>query len=191
MLTLSDHLAEGFTGGPSYATTIIPTSGGKERRNRSWPLPKRIYRFGFNNQPIDDCWDIEDFFHDVNGRATVWLMPDFTVALKTHNIGTGDGADTTFQARIGYGSSSIRYVTATGIKPATLAVYANGTPVTVSSEVNGLITLAVAPAMSASVTAAFTPLIPVRFDTDECIIEAYGPDGMYGRISNLTATEVR
>ena len=41
MLVLDDRLAIGFTGGPQYSTSVVPLSGGRERRNSTWPLPRR------------------------------------------------------------------------------------------------------------------------------------------------------
>jgi uncharacterized protein (TIGR02217 family) len=190
---LDDRLALGFTGGPTYRTSVLAMAGGKERRNATWPLPRRLYEFSYNVRPIEDCWAIEDFFHDVDGRGQVWLLPDFTLARnKTHILGTGDGVETEFQARIGYGSSSIRYVDATYIVPGTLTVYVNGVAATVASEADGLITMSSPPANASVVTASFRPLIPVRFEQDDIKIQVSFPEDVgQGQVLRLSAVEVR
>jgi uncharacterized protein (TIGR02217 family) len=192
MLILDDNLALGFTAGPTYSTSIIPLSGGRERRNKTWALPRRAYQFSYNNRLIEDCWELEDFFHDVDGQAQTWLMPDFTLPIgRVVSLGTGTGALTQFQARIGYGNSVLRYVDVTAIRAGTLAVFVNAVPVTVATEVNGLITLSAAPTIGTAVTATFRSYVKVRFEQDDLQIKVDGPEGRFGVGTPLSAVEVR
>ena len=91
----------------------------------------------------------------------LWLDPvDFQETAV--RIGTGDGSTKQFQLLRNLADKFVFPVT--DIVTGSLTVYVNGVAVTVSSVVDGLATLAAAPALNAVVTATFQYYWRVAFD---------------------------
>jgi uncharacterized protein (TIGR02217 family) len=125
------------------------------------------------------------FFEERRGRFHSFLLRDGldcssagggeTPTPSDQAIGTGDGSRTTFPLTKRYGASFdpwLRPIT----KPVagTVRIAVAGTELTSGFSVDsltGLVTLDVAPAADAAITAGFLFDVPVRFDTDRLDIE--------------------
>lgn len=189
---LDEKLALGFTEVNTWNTTVVTLSGGNEVRNARWQAPLRRYEFGYNPRVLADVQAIVAFFHDARGMARTWLLKSWTdYKLENGQIGTGNGTTTAFQLVKSYGtlqpySRALKY-----IKPGSLSVTVNGAAATVSTEVDGLVTLSSAPGSGAIVRATCQFYVPVRFAADEIKVTGNLPNADLATIEGLTAIEVR
>lgn len=176
---LPEKYSKGATGGPMFMTKIVGNTSGFENRNGYWTEPLHRYQIGHNIKTPAAMAELTAFFLNRSGRLHSFRFKDWTDYQGTNEpIGTGDGADTTFQLIKRYSDGSYnhdRRIT----KPVTGTVVVNvsGSPVTVNSVSDtGVVTLAAAPAAAAPVTATFEFDVPVRFDVDiaDVVYEAPG-----------------
>jgi uncharacterized protein (TIGR02217 family) len=150
------------------------------------------YQFNYPTFPADDARELVAFFHGRRGKQRAFLMKawdDFEA--ENEVIGTGDGADTTFQLIKTYDTVNPWTRTIRHVMPGSLSVTVNNVPATVSSEVNGLVTLSSPPANGHIVRATFRFYVAVRFENDDFDIQMPGPQDIHARVSNLVAREVR
>jgi uncharacterized protein (TIGR02217 family) len=173
-------ISRGSSGGPERRTEIVVTGSGAEERNSRWADSRRRYDAGFGIKSLDDIHQVIAFFEERRGRLFGFRFKDHMdwksgapraqVSRLDQAIGTGDGARTSFQLIKRYGTGLRDYVrTITKPVAGTVRVAVAGTAVTGFSvnQLNGVVTLAQAPASGAAVTAGFEFDVPVRFDTDE------------------------
>jgi len=167
---------------PSYLTDITVGRNGQEVRNAVWQDP--LYRFNaaFAVKTYADIETLVEFFHAVRGREQSFLVKDWSdFAITRQTIGTGDGADTTFQLIKTYTTSFGSYQR-TITKPVAaedstgVLVWVNNVAVAAAnrshSTSTGIITLTSAPANGHLVEASCAEFyVPVRFDVDTIDIQ--------------------
>lgn len=177
-------LALAATGGPERRTDVVPLAGGGEARNAVWAGSRRHWDVGSAALKLDALQELVAFFEARNGRLHGFRFRDALddrscAAGESHSatdqaIGTGDGVETVFQLVKAYGG----YQRAI-LKPVagSVLVAVNGVAVShAADETNGVVTLDVAPAGGAVVTAGFRFDCPVRFDADrlDITLEGFG-----------------
>jgi len=172
--------ALGASGGPQRRVDIVALGSGREVRNTPWAHGRRCYDVGGAVRTLDDMHSLIEFFEARRGKLVGFrfrdpfdyksCVPSATPAPADQEIGVGDGARTTFQLVKIYGSGDSAYVRPIK-KPVNGAarVSVGGVEIAAdafSIDALGVVTLSVAPASGAHVTAGFIFDTPVRFDID-------------------------
>lgn len=173
-------ISRGSSGGPERRTEIVVTGSGAEERNSRWAESRRRYDAGFGLRSLDDIHQVTGFFEERRGRLIGFrwkdhmdwksCAPGAAVSALDQVIGTGDGTRKSFQLVKRYGSGLRDYLrTITKPVAGSVRVAVAGTEATGFSvdHLTGMVTLDVAPPLSAVVTAGFEFDVPVRFDTDQ------------------------
>jgi uncharacterized protein (TIGR02217 family) len=195
---LPARLAFGSTGGVERRTEIATLASGFERRSTPWALGRRRYLIGANLRSLDDMAELIAFFEGRRGRLYGFRFKDFadfkscapsgTVSAGDQHLGVGDGVRTGFQLIKIYGDVERPIVKPVqgSVRVAVGGTEASGFAV---DETTGAVSLAVAPAAGAVVTAGFLFDTPVRFDTDriETTLESFDA----GRMAAVPLIEVR
>lgn len=199
---LPARLAFGSTGGVERRTEIVTLASGYERRSTPWAAGRRRYLIGANLRSLDDMATLTDFFEARRGRLYGFRFRDFadfrscapggTPGALDQVLGEGDGSRTVFALVKRYGEADDGWVR-TIAKPVegTVRVAVAGIEVE-DFEVDtttGVVTLAVAPAEGAAVTAGFEFDTPVRFDADRIEVTLESFDA--GRMAAVPLIEVR
>jgi uncharacterized protein (TIGR02217 family) len=170
-------ISRGSSGGPERQTEIVALASGREERNNRHALSKRRYNAGFGIATLDDIHAIVAFFEERRGRLHGFRWKDHADYAADHQqIGIGDGVTAAFQLIKTYGTGLRDYARAI-TKPVvdTVRVAVAGIEKTVGDDftvdhATGIVTLLIAPAPDAAVTAGFEFDVPVRFDTDSLVI---------------------
>lgn len=176
-----EDIAYGSGGGPEYATDIVITQGGYERRNINWTAARARYNVAYGVKTQEQLASLIAFFRARKGRAYGFRFKDWTdYSGASEVIGTGDGSTVAFQLTKTYTSgegSEVRHIT----KPVSGSVKVYLDDVQQSSgwsvdTTTGVITFDVAPGADVVVTAGFEFDVPVRFDTDRlsALLQDYG-----------------
>lgn len=173
-------ISRGSSGGPERRTEIVVTGSGAEERNSRWADSRRRYDAGLGLRSLDDIHAVTSFFEERRGRLIGFrwkdhmdwksCAPGAAVSALDQVIGQGDGARKNFQLVKRYGSGLRDYLrTITKPVAGSVRVAVAGTQVTGFGvdHLKGVVTLNVAPPLSAVVTAGFEFDVPVRFDTDQ------------------------
>jgi uncharacterized protein (TIGR02217 family) len=158
-----------------YQTDITVGRNGQEVRNALWQDPLYSYSLSHSIKTYDHIETLETLFHAVKGREQSFLVldqGDFEAPRQT--IGTGDGADTTFQLVKAYTHGVIGTYTRNITKPKALEgaggvrIWVNNVELATSafsfSSSTGIVTLSAAPTLGHAVDEFY---VPVRFDIDE------------------------
>lgn len=195
-------IARGSSGGPERRTDIVTTGSGGEERNSRWANSRRRYNAGFGIKSLDDIHAVVAFFEERRGRlyGFRWkdhadfksCAPSSEVSPLDQQIGTGDGESRNFQLVKRYGSGRRAYLRSISTPVAgTVRVAVNGQESAdfTCDAATGGVTLAVAPAAGAKVTAGFMFDVPVRFDTDELRISLTQFEA--GDIPDIPVVEIR
>jgi uncharacterized protein (TIGR02217 family) len=178
--TLPDNIAFGAPGGPEFATTVVATGAGHEKRNINWAQARGRWDVASGLKKQAQIDELIAFFRARRGKAYGFRFKDWTDHTATGQLlGMGDGTLTQFQLVKRYPSGSVievRRVT----KPVagTVHVYLDGVEQLSGRSVDtttGFVTFGTAPALGVEVTADFEFDVPVRFDTDHMAvtIESY------------------
>ncbi|MBT9384258.1 DUF2460 domain-containing protein [Pseudooceanicola sp. CBS1P-1] len=198
-------LSFGSTGGPERRTDVVTLASGHEERNARWQHSRRRYDAGVAMRSIDDLAALIAFFEARSGqlygfRWKDWsdyksCLPTATVGASDQLIGTGDGSSTIFALSKLYASGNASYTRPIS-KPVmgTLRVAVSGAEKAEDTDftvdyASGVITFAVAPALSATVTAGFEFDVPVRFDTDHIHVSVASFQA--GDVPSVPVVEVR
>ena len=170
-----DDIAYGASGGPEFATTIVTMASGFEQRNINWQAARGRWDVASGLKKQAQLDTLLAFFRGRKGRAHGFRFKDWSDFRATGQlIGTGDGANKTFQLVKNYTSgagSESRIIK----KPVsgTTKIYLNGVQLmsgwSVSSS-TGIVTINTAPGNGVPVTADFEFDVPVRFDTDRMAV---------------------
>jgi uncharacterized protein (TIGR02217 family) len=155
-------------------------ASGDEERNASWANSRRRYDVAYGIRRADDLAAIVAFFEARNGRlhgfrTKDWAdykscLPSQAIAPNDQQIGTGNGAVTTFSLVKRYTSGAQSW-TRTIAKPVAGTVrVALGTVEQMSGwsmdATTGVVTFTAAPGNGVIVRAGYEFDVPVRFDTD-------------------------
>lgn len=175
------RLALGASGGPGRRTDIVALSNGGEHRNARWADARRRYDVGTGLRGVEDLYALVEFFEARRGQLYGFRFRDpvdhkscgygQAVSAADQAIGEGDGTRTVFELVKTYGDAggeTVRRIdkpVAGSVLVAVDGVAVVGGDVSVDAA-SGLVTLAVAPAPGAVVSAGYEFDIPVRFDTD-------------------------
>lgn len=176
------------SGGPSRLTEIVTLASGREHRNTRWADSRRRYDAGLGIRTLDALHAVLGFFEERRGRLYGFRYrdrvdfrsgpPSAAPGPTDQPLGTGDGSTTVFALAKTYGSGPAPYRRAIA-KPVSgsVRIAVNGSEVPpadfVCDATTGLVTFATSsvPAPGAVVTAGYEFDVPVRFDTDELVID--------------------
>lgn len=171
-------ISYGSRGGPGFSTNIIETDSGAEQRVQRWSQPKHMYDVAWGVKTLDDLATVRNFYIARSGCAYAFRYKDWmdfsssangmgAVVNTDQQIGTGTGAQTTFQLVKKY-TNGPSTVTRTITKPVadTTVIALNGVNQASGWAVNtstGVVTFTAAPGAGVVVTAGFQFDVPVRF----------------------------
>ena len=197
-------IARGASGGPERRTDVVSTASGREERNSRWAYSRRRYNIGSGVKSIVQLQQVIDFFEARRGKLYAFRFKDFvdfrsSVANAAPQrsdqvIGTGNGVTAGFQLVKSYGPVGRTYVREIFAPVAgSVLVAVNGIAsgaFTVNST-TGMLTFNAGsiPALGAIITAGYDFDVPVRFDTDEIIVNLANFDA--GEIPHIPLVEVR
>jgi uncharacterized protein (TIGR02217 family) len=175
-----DNIVYGATGGPQFATTVVATGGGHEKRNVNWSVARGRWDVASGLKKQAQIDELIAFFRARRGKAYGFRFKDWTDYQATGQLlGTGDDVLTQFQLVKHYPSGSVIEVrTITKPLAGTVKAYLNSVEQLSGWSIDtttGLVTFTTAPALGVEVTADFEFDVPVRFDTDHMAvtIESY------------------
>jgi uncharacterized protein (TIGR02217 family) len=176
-------------GGPGRQTEIVVTASGREIRNARAAHSRRRYEAGYGVTSLDRLHAVIAFFEERRGRLhgfrfrdrTDWRSgpPGATPTPADQPLGTGDGTRVAFQLARTYGGAFDPYERAIA-KPVAgsvrVAVAGAEKLAGLDFDVDHATGLVVfrpgaVPPPGAAVTAGFAFDVPVRFDTDELMID--------------------
>ena len=197
-------LAFGSTGGPERRTDIVQLASGFEERNSTWANSRRRYDATRAIERVGDVYRILNLWEAAGGRLRGFRFrdpfdfrskgPEDPVTPFDCSIGTGDGADTTFQLVKRYSAGGQTWVR-TIAKPVrgSVRVAVNGAELAASAftvdYATGVVTCSSAPANGHAVTAGFEFDTPVRFDTDKLDLTLAGFKA--GQVPQIPLVEIR
>jgi uncharacterized protein (TIGR02217 family) len=181
------RLAFGSSGGPARRTEIVTLGSGHEQRNARWSQSRRRFDAGHAMRNLDDLYETLAFFEERKGRLFGFRFrdpldwkscaPGQSPAATDQELGTGDGVQATFELVKVYGPDDIaprriaKPVDGTVLVAIDGVAVAEGADFTVDTAAGTITFLAGAiPAAGALVTAGFEFDLPVRFDTDEIMV---------------------
>jgi len=192
---LRTDIERGAKGGPSFETTIVALSSGKEQRNASWQVERNRWDIAYGIQDKNGYREVIDFFRARRGRHRGFRFRDWTDYQATDElIGTGDGVNRVFQLVKNYEitlyqrritrpvSPTVTIKIDDVLKPSGYSVNYSTGVVTFTDHADHI------PAVDEEVTASFEFDIPVRFDKDyiEAALEWVGA----GRLPNIAIMEL-
>lgn len=173
-------ISYGSSGGPEYATDVVVSSSGFERRNVNWEQARARYNVAHGVKTKAQLETLIAFFRARKGRAYGFRFKDWTDYQATESLGLGDGVRTQFQLIKTYVNGATTE-TRTIQKPVvgTVQVFKNASLQSSGVSVDhatGVVTFAVAPTAGQIISASFEFDVPVRFDTDRlsASLDAYG-----------------
>jgi uncharacterized protein (TIGR02217 family) len=169
--------------------TIIQKSGSGRRKSFSrWAYPEWVIDCSYTCLDTETIKKAYGFFAMVRGQFQPFLWKDPEDYQETKvRIGTGNGANKTFQLLRAYGGLYTEPVR--DIVSGTLKVLVNDLPVTAALGADGQVALAAPPANGAAVTASFEYYWRVAFDGDELTWTNFWY-GFY-RLNKVTMVTVR
>ncbi|RFB05936.1 DUF2460 domain-containing protein [Parvularcula marina] len=181
-------IALGSRGGPIRRTEIVTLASGQERRLARWAQSRRRYDAGYGVRCRADIDALIAFFEVREGRRYAFRFRDpfdhvsgvsgSAPAPGDQPLGTGDGTETVFQLTKTYSSGAIDAARVITLPVAgTVRVAADNSELTEGEDftlnaLTGEVTFTAAPGAGVVLTAGFVFDTPVRFDTDQLIIEA-------------------
>jgi uncharacterized protein (TIGR02217 family) len=174
-IRVPDKIAYVATGGPEFATTVVATGAGHEKRNVNWAQARGRWDVASGLKKQAQIDELIAFFRSRRGKAYGFRFKDWTDDKATGQLlGTGDDAETQFQLVKHYPSGSVIEVrTITKPVAGRVKVYLDGVEQLSGWSVGtttGLVTFSVPPALGVEVTADFEFDVPVRFDTDHMAV---------------------
>jgi uncharacterized protein (TIGR02217 family) len=175
-----DNIAYGAVGGPEFATTVVATGAGHEKRNVNWPQARGRWDVASGLKKQAQIDELIAFFRARRGKAYGFRFKDWTDYKASGQLpGTGDDAQTQFQLLKHYPSGSVIEVrTITKPVAGTVKVYPDGIEQLggwLVDTTTGVVIFGIPPALGVEITADFEFDVPVRFDTDHMAltIESY------------------
>lgn len=131
---LNDCVAPGFSGGPSWSTTVVGNDGGNEARYQNWAMPHYQYAADYSILDADSQNAIRDAFLAARGQRDSFRFKDHgDFQAEDQSLGTGDGTSTPRQLQKFYTFGPTTFARNIYLPIAsTVVVTANGTPITVT-----------------------------------------------------------
>ena len=176
-----DDIAYGSSGGPEYATDIVVTDAGYEKRNVAWSAARARYNVAHGVKTKVQLDELIAFFRARKGRAYGFRFKDWSdFRLADEVIGIGDGVKTDFSLVKRYDSGGVSEVRAiTRPVVANLRIFKNsleqhsGVTLIVGE---GILRFSSPPSVGVQISVTGEFDVPVRFDTDRlsATIEGYG-----------------
>lgn len=197
-------IARGSSGGPERRTEIVSTASGREERNSRWAHSRRRYDVGVGIKSLSDLQAVISFFEARRGRLHAFRFKDHgdfkscaaaaLPAATDQAIGIGTGSLAAFQLVKTYGAPDRPYARVVNAPVAgTVLVAVNGTATTqfTLNAATGIVTFNAGhiPAAAATVTAGFEFDVPVRFETDQIVVNLTHFAG--GEVPDIPLIEVR
>lgn len=176
------------SGGPSRLTEIVTLASGREHRNSRWADSRRRYDAGFGIRTLDALHAVLGFFEERRGRLYGFRYrdrvdhrsgPPSAVPMPTDQpLGLGTGTNAIFTLAKTYGSGPAPYRRIIR-KPVagSVRIAVNGIELPAQKfscdATTGLVTFVpdAVPAAGATVTAGYAFDVPVRFDTDDLVVD--------------------
>lgn len=196
------NIAFGSSGGPERRTEVVTLGSGGERRNARWAESRRRYDAGYGVRSLADLHEVIAFFEERRGRLFGFRWrdraddasapPGTEPAATDQALGTGDDETTVFALKKTYGGLHAPYERRIAKPVAGSVLVAIDGIATEAFEVDpatGLVTLEEAPAEGELVTAGFRFDVPVRFDTDQLVINLAAFEA--GEIPSIPIVEIR
>lgn len=193
-------------GGPVRRTEVVVTGSGREERNARWAHGRRRYDAGYGIKTLADLAAVIAFFEERRGRLTGFRWrdrlddrscpPGRVPAAGDQLLGMGDGKTRTFALAKTYGGSFDPYRRPIA-KPVagSVLVAVDGTAVVLGRDADldpttGLVSFrpGAIPAPGQVVTAGFRFDVPVRFDTDELMVDLAAFEA--GEIPHIPLVEI-
>lgn len=180
-LRLPEKWSMGSSGGPAWLTDKVATADGDVYREARWEDPLHRYEIAHNVKTPADIAELRAFHFARRGSHRGFLLKDWldyssatdgqsAATMLDQPLGTGDGADTTFQLVKRYPDSINPYDRPiTWPVTGTLVVAADGVLIGSGVSVNrgtGVVTITPAPALGVVLTAGFQFDVPVAFEDD-------------------------
>lgn len=179
-------IALGAVGGPSRRTEVVTLGSGREQRNARWSSSRRKYNAGYGVKTLDDLSEVLSFFEERRGKLFGFryrdpmdyksATPKNDITNADQVIGVGDGSKTSFQLIKIYGAGGNAWQRKIN-KPISSSVLLSVDDVAVSQgsgydcdDLTGLIEFDNAPNSGAVIKAGYEFDVPVRFDTDEVLV---------------------
>jgi len=195
---LPEQVEQGAQFGPGFNTTVHELSSGFEQRNQNWSNSRARGDIGYGIMDKDDFSEVLTFFYCRRAKAFGFRFKDWTdFEMERDTIGTGDGADATWQIKKTYSDSANSYErNLYKIVSGTLSVWVNNVLQTLTTHytVNmdtGLITFTggYIPANGHLIEVECEFDVPVRFDQDDMMVAA--KTFRAGSIPNIKIIELR
>ena len=173
-----DNVAYGSSGGPGFLTHVFEAAAGTEQRTQAWSKARGRWDVSYGIRDKTDMDTVRAFFHEVRGRALGFRFKDWSdYELTNENIGTGTGADATWDIIKTYGATNPYVRRIYKIVTGTISVTVNGSPVTIGGGIGqvavnyntGVLTFgaSVIPPNTHIIRVTCEFDVPVRFDTDQ------------------------
>ena len=103
-----DNIAYGATGGPEFATTVVATGSGHEKRNVNWAVARGRWDVASGLKKQAQIDELIAFFRARRGKACGFRFKDWTdYTASGQLLGTGDDVLTQFQLVKHYPSGSV------------------------------------------------------------------------------------
>ncbi|MEZ5872414.1 MAG: DUF2460 domain-containing protein [Nitratireductor sp.] len=179
-------LALGGSAGPVTRTEIVQLASGREQRNGRWARARRRFDAGSAIRTFAQLQEIASFFEARHGRLYGFRFRDpldhkscpasRAITPLDQLIGTGDAATASFQlvktGEIGAPQRVISKPVGGTVRVAVDGIEQDADTAFTLDTASGEITFATAhvPAQGAQITAGFEFDVPVRFDSDELVI---------------------
>jgi uncharacterized protein (TIGR02217 family) len=176
-----DDIAYGSSGGPEYATDIVMTDAGFEKRNIAWSQARARYNVAHGIKTAVQLDILIAFFRARKGRAYGFRFKDWLdYRLNNQLLGEGDGATTDFALVKHYASGDVtetRPITRPVL--ASLQIFKNGVQQLSGVSIivgEGIVRFSSPPSAGVEVRVTGEFDVPVRFDTDRLSAtqDAYG-----------------
>ncbi|RUM97918.1 hypothetical protein EET67_09900 [Pseudaminobacter arsenicus] len=193
---LSERVALGFRGGPTFSTDKVSAITGRERRLQNRAIAIHRYSWSQENRKRDLIDELRGFWFDRRGDLKAWLLKDWAdFSAVSEPLGIGDGTATDFQIVKTYSAGVNPYVRVIRhIKAGTLTVFLDDLPQTETTHytvgATGLISFVSAPSVGQVVTASFEFYVPVRFDGDEFMASIPFATPQLLNVDDIQAVEV-
>ena len=173
-------IAYGASGGPMFNTSIATTNSGFEQRNINWNTARSSWDISTGIKSERDMSEVLAFFRARYGKAYGFRFKDFSdYKALNQTLATANGTNNKFKLYKNYKSGSGYYARRIH-KPVkdTLRLYVNGS---ISNShtldtTTGEITFNLPPRKGSIIKADFEFDVPVRFDIDQIIVRATGPN---------------